>query len=58
MLRVGTLLVGASGIAFVLYLIYVELVIVHRICEWCTAAHLLAFAIFLLAAADLQPTAQ
>jgi uncharacterized membrane protein len=46
--RVHLLRVVASllAIAFVLWLIYAELVIIGAICLWCTAAHVLAFALF------------
>jgi uncharacterized membrane protein len=32
---------GLGGTVFVLYLVYAELVVIHRICEWCTAVHVL-----------------
>jgi uncharacterized membrane protein len=35
---------GLAGTAFVLYLVYAELVVIHRICEWCTAVHVLVVA--------------
>ena len=35
---------GFAGAAFVLYLVYAELVVIHRICEWCTAVHVLVVA--------------
>jgi len=35
---------GLAGTVFVLYLVYAELVVIHRICEWCTAVHLLVVA--------------
>jgi len=53
-IRLAALSVGAAGIGFVLYLFYVELAIVHRICGWCTAAHVFALGAFLLTVADLQ----
>jgi uncharacterized membrane protein len=34
------------GVAFVIYLIYVELFVVDAICLWCTAVHVLTFALF------------
>ncbi|HVD02167.1 MAG TPA: vitamin K epoxide reductase family protein [Candidatus Dormibacteraeota bacterium] len=40
---------GVVGAAFVLYLVYAELVVIHRICEWCTAVHLLVVATLLAA---------
>jgi uncharacterized membrane protein len=42
-------LVGAiGGIGFVLWLIYAELIIIGAICVWCTVAHVIAFALFVV----------
>jgi uncharacterized membrane protein len=38
----------------VLYLVYVEIVILHQICEWCTVVHLLVLASFVLALRRIQ----
>ena len=43
------LLWSAFGLATVLYLVFVGLVAIRVICLWCTAAHVLVFAIALLA---------
>jgi uncharacterized membrane protein len=48
-LRGAHLLWSVLGMAFVLYLVYVEIVVLHTLCEWCTVVHLLTFATFLLA---------
>ena len=48
-LRGAHLLWGILGMAFVLYLVYAEIVLLHTLCEWCTVVHLLTFATFLLA---------
>jgi len=40
---------SAAGLLFVLYLVYAEIVRLHRICEWCTVVHLLTLATFLIA---------
>lgn len=48
-LRLYTLLWTIPGLAFVLYLVYCEIVLVQRICEWCTVVHLLTLASFLIA---------
>jgi uncharacterized membrane protein len=37
-----------AGIGFVLWLVYAELVLVGAICIWCTVAHVLAFALFVV----------
>lgn len=36
------------GIVFVLYLIYVELIVVNAICLWCTGVHIVTFLLFSL----------
>lgn len=46
---------GAAGVAGVLYFVYAELVALHRICEWCTAVHVLVVATFLVALARALP---
>ncbi len=51
LLVLGRLALAVSGIGFALYLVSAELLIINAICLWCTAAHLLAFALFLLVAA-------
>jgi uncharacterized membrane protein len=43
------LLWSAIGLATVLYLVFVELAVLRVICLWCTAAHVLVFAIALIA---------
>lgn len=39
-----------AGIGFVLWLVYAELVIIGAICVWCTVAHVIAFALFVIVA--------
>jgi uncharacterized membrane protein len=41
--RIGLTLLG---VAFVIYLIFVELFVVDAICLWCTAVHVITFALF------------
>jgi uncharacterized membrane protein len=42
-------LAGAcAGIVFVLWLVYAELYLIHSICLWCTAVHVLTFVLFCL----------
>ena len=50
-------IVGAvSGVAMVCYLIYVEAVVVHALCLYCTVVHVIAFALFIaVLAAALVP---
>ena len=42
------------GVVVVLYLVYVEIVLLHQICEWCTAVHVLVVATFLITLRRLQ----
>lgn len=53
-LRLYHLLWGAAGLLFVLYLVYCEIVLLHRLCEWCTVVHLLTLATFLVALSRWQ----
>jgi uncharacterized membrane protein len=48
---------GVSGLAYILYLVYAEIAVIHRVCEWCTAVHLLVFVTFLACLRRLQLTA-
>lgn len=48
-LRLAMLVWSAAGLAFVLYLVFVEIVVVGAICEWCTVVHVLTLATFLVA---------
>lgn len=59
-MRVAVVLVAWSviGMAAVLYLVYAELVVIHRVCEWCTAVHLLVFVSLLLSIGEVQLVAQ
>jgi uncharacterized membrane protein len=43
--RVGLLVVG---MAFALYLVSAELLIIDKICIWCTGVHIVTFALFIL----------
>jgi uncharacterized membrane protein len=45
-LRIGRVIVATGGMAFVLWLIYAELFRLDAICLWCTAVHVLVFAVF------------
>lgn len=44
------------GMLAVLYLVYVEIVLLHNLCAWCTAMHVLIFLIFLVTLARLLPS--
>ena len=45
---------SALGLVTVLYLVYVELVRLHAICEWCSAVHVLTLLTFLVALYRVQ----
>ncbi len=47
-LRLASLLWTIPALLFVIYLVYCEIVLVQRICEWCTVVHLLTLASFLI----------
>jgi uncharacterized membrane protein len=53
-LRRSHALLGVTGLIAVLYLVFVEAVRLHRLCEWCTAVHLLVFGTLLVTLARLQ----
>lgn len=53
-LRPVHLVWAALGLVVVLYLVYVEIVILRQICEWCTVVHLLVVATFVLTLRRLQ----
>jgi uncharacterized membrane protein len=56
---VGRARLGGSvaGVGMVAYLVYVEAAVVHALCLWCTAVHVVMFALFVavLAATLLVP---
>jgi len=45
LMRVG---LSALGVGFAVYLLSAELFVIHAICLWCTAAHVLAFLVFVV----------
>jgi uncharacterized membrane protein len=53
-LRAAHLVWAGPALVFVLYLVYVEIVVLHQICEWCTVVHLLVAATFVLAVRRVQ----
>jgi len=52
-LRLAQFAWSLVGMLTVLYLVYVEIVLLHNLCAWCTAMHVLVFLIFLIALARL-----
>ena len=48
---------GAGGAVTVLYLVYAELVKLHKICEWCTGVHVLTVLSFFVILARPVPVA-
>lgn len=47
--RLALLVWSAGGLAFVLYLVFAEIALVQKLCEWCTVVHLLTLGTFLIA---------
>ncbi|HEY4034785.1 MAG TPA: vitamin K epoxide reductase family protein [Ktedonobacteraceae bacterium] len=47
-MRIAELAWGAIGILTVFYLIYVEIVLLHAICAWCTAVHIITLLYLLI----------
>lgn len=45
-----------AGLLTVLYLVYVEIVLLHTLCAWCTAMHVLILLMFLVTLARLTPS--
>jgi uncharacterized membrane protein len=52
LLRWGRLVSVCVGLVFVVYLVTVELAILHKICLWCTAVHGATVLLFALVLAD------
>jgi uncharacterized membrane protein len=48
------LLWSVLALLFVFYLVYSEVAVIHQLCEWCTAVHLLVLATLLLSVRRLQ----
>ena len=53
-LRPALLAWSSAGLVVVLYLVNAELAVIHAICEWCTALHLLIAGTFFLALARMR----
>ncbi|GAA2272729.1 hypothetical protein GCM10010402_31160 [Actinomadura luteofluorescens] len=51
-LRWGRVASTAVGVLFVVYLVTVELALLHKICLWCTGVHAITVLLFLLVLAD------
>jgi uncharacterized membrane protein len=49
---------AGTGVAFTLYLTYVELFVIHAICRWCMGSAAIIVAIFLVALVELRATAR
>jgi len=58
LLRPAQTALSGAALLGVLWFVWAELVELHRICEWCTAVHLLVLASFLVAVARLQPAVE
>ncbi|XRQ02783.1 vitamin K epoxide reductase family protein [Actinomadura welshii] len=51
-LRWGRVASTAVGVLFVVYLVTVELALLHKICLWCTGVHVITVLLFLLVLID------
>jgi uncharacterized membrane protein len=50
------LLVAAGGLVFSLYLTYLELFVIHAICQWCVISAIIVTIIFFVSVADYRDT--
>lgn len=48
------LLWSVAALLFVFYLVYSEVALIHQLCEWCTAVHVLILATLLLSVRRMQ----
>jgi uncharacterized membrane protein len=55
-LNIALFLWAFLGILTALYLVYVEIVLLHSICAWCTALHVIILLVFLITLIHLQQT--
>jgi len=46
--HVARLLITVGSVAFVLWLIYAELILIDNICLWCTVVHVITISLFVL----------
>lgn len=51
-LRRGRLCAALAGVVFVVYLVSAELIVLRKICLWCTAVHIVTVLLFGLVVAD------
>jgi uncharacterized membrane protein len=58
-ISVSRLLVGLTGfgVLFSLWLTYLELFVIHAICQWCVISAILAAALFVISVLDLREVA-
>jgi uncharacterized membrane protein len=57
LVRYGRAASAVAGIAMVCYLVYVEAVVVHALCLYCTGVHVVTFALFVATLAATVPSA-
>ena len=58
LLRIAEVAWSAFGILTVLYLVYAEIVMIHNICAWCTAVHILVLIYLLVSVVILQSASE
>jgi uncharacterized membrane protein len=53
--HLARLAMAIGAMAFVLWLLYAELIIIRSICEWCTGVHVITFALFAITMLVVPP---
>ena len=53
--HIARVVLAAVGMAFALYLVSAELLIIGNICLWCTGVHIVTFFLFVLVMATVPP---
>ncbi len=52
----GRVAAAVAGVGMVVYFIYQEAIVLHKICLWCTGVHILTFIIFLIVVSGWEDT--
>ncbi len=55
-IRFGRLAYTVAGVGFVCWLVYAELVLIKKICLWCTSVHVITFLVFVATALAMALT--
>jgi uncharacterized membrane protein len=49
---------SGAGVAFAIYLTYLELFVIHAICRWCVGSAVIITGIFICSLLGLRPSAE